>query len=126
MICSERSALESDLLEAYSMYADDEKFVELYERYSELFKKPVSLGNKEGEDNDFSGPDNDGASNFEDIGDFGKISLDDFGKDSSQGEKEVNSQGEKGADVQTLQEKGPFRTFSCDAFLTSVLKTHLI
>ena len=72
MICSERSALESDLLEAYSMYADDEKFVELYERYSELFKKPVSLGKKEGEDNDFSSPDNDGASNYEDISDFRK------------------------------------------------------
>ena len=121
IIYSEKHSLEADLVKAYKKYADDEKFSELYENYSELFKKPVSLGEMGGDDpgsddngDENGGSDNDGSGNDrdfrkgsldgEDIGGFNKISLDDFGKDSSQ-EKEVHSQGEKGADIPAVSEK---------------------
>lgn len=101
LICSERRGFEADMVEAYLKYADDEKFIELNEKYCELFKKPVTFGNNETEDKDGSGADNDGVDNagnrkdcnVEDFG-FRKISLDDM---SSQ---EMNSQVEKEGVVQ--------------------------
>ena len=122
IIYSERHSVEAELLKAYKKYADDEKFGELYEKYSDLFKKPVSLGEMGGDDpgsddndDENGGSDNDGSGNDRDIRKvsldgldtfgFSKISLDHFEKDSSQEEKQVNSQGEKGVDVPADSEK---------------------
>ncbi|PWA90757.1 hypothetical protein CTI12_AA097680 [Artemisia annua] len=94
---SERHSLEAELVEAYKKYADDEKFGELYEKYSELFKKPVSLGEMGGDD---PGSDNNDDEN-------GGSDNDDSGndRDSRKEEKEVNSQSEKGVDIPADSEK---------------------
>lgn len=125
---SERDSLEAELVEAYKKYADDVKFGELYEKYSELFKKPVPLGEIGGDDpgsdnndDENGGSDNDGSGNDRDsrkvsldggsdMFGFSKISLDNIENHSSQEEKgekpaenvvgvEDPSQGEKEAGI---------------------------
>ncbi|GKC29253.1 hypothetical protein Tco_1036547 [Tanacetum coccineum] len=84
-ICSKRVVLEDLMKKASSDYPGDQKFVELQEKYVQVFRDPISFdvgGNDSDGDDDGDDDDNDDGSNPS----FGfiKIGLDDFDKQPSQ------------------------------------------
>ncbi|GJY30944.1 hypothetical protein Tco_0414439 [Tanacetum coccineum] len=126
LICAERVMLEEYMRKASLEYPGDGKFLDIHEKYVNLFKDPISFnddrnGDNDGDDDDGNG-DNDGDDDANDAdgngdeedaneGDkdpnrsnpsfgFTKISLDDFGNDSSPTKKESVDPIEQGTVVE--------------------------
>ncbi|GKB08466.1 ulp1 protease family, C-terminal catalytic domain-containing protein [Tanacetum coccineum] len=110
-ICSERVFLEDLMRKASSDYPGDGKFVELQDKYVQVFRDPISFDvdmDVVNESNGDDDNDNDGDGNVdkEDLNGsnpsfgFSKISLDDFGNDSGPTEKESVNPAEQGIIVE--------------------------
>ncbi|GJR89288.1 ulp1 protease family, C-terminal catalytic domain-containing protein [Tanacetum coccineum] len=112
-ICSERVFLEDLMRKASSDYPGDGKFVELQDKYVQVFRDPISfdvdmdvVNESNGDDDNDNDNDGDGNVDKEDLNGsnpsfgFSKISLDDFGNDSGPTEKESVNPAEQGIIVE--------------------------